>query len=336
MDKRNLLLYIDIPFCPVHCKHCGKIACAPSSDLRHAYAQALREEIAASADSLPDYEISAVYIGGGIPGHMMDEDLGELLKDLSSWYNIAPDAEITLKVHPGMVSVETLNACRRGYVTRLSVEYVTHNSFEHEMLGRFLSPSAMDITHMILGGSRLDLSFDIIAGLPGQTRTSLLESIKKALSYGASHLSLYPFVLTPGTELAEEYTAKQSSAAAKKPETDDTQAKNAADHPDHSLSRENPRKRIPDPEEVTAWLADVKDYLSSQSFTEYLPGRFALSGKECRYFMLESDGCESLAFGLGAESAFDGVRSKNTASLKKYLQYSDQPEKIICHMEPIL
>ncbi|MCD8073936.1 MAG: hypothetical protein LUF27_02670 [Lachnospiraceae bacterium] len=313
MDKRNLLLYIDIPFCPVHCKHCGKIACAPSSDLRYAYAQALRKEIAASADSLPDYEISAVYIGGGIPGHMMDEELGELLKDLSSWYNIAPDAEITLKVHPGMVSVETLNACRRGHVTRLSMEYVTHNSFEYEMLGRFLSPSAMDVTHMILGGSRLDLSFDIIAGLPGQTRTSLLESIKKVLSYGASHLSLYPFVLTPGTELAEEYAAKQGSAVI-----------------------ENPRKRIPDPEEVAAWLADVKDYLTSQDFTEYLPGRFALSGKECRYFMLESGGCESLAFGLGAESAFDGVRSKNTSSLKKYLQYSDQPEKIICHMEPIL
>lgn len=313
MDKRNLLLYIDIPFCPVHCKHCGKIACAPSSDLRYAYAQALRKEITASAGSLPDYEISAVYIGGGIPGHMMDEELGELLKDLSSWYNIAPDVEITLKVHPGMVSVETLNACRRGHVTRLSMEYVTHNSFEHEMLGRFLSPSAMDITHMILGGSRLDLSFDIIAGLPGQTRTSLLESVKKALSYGASHLSLYPFVLASGTELAEEYTAKQDSAVIK-----------------------NPRKRIPNPEEVTAWLADVKDYLASQDFMEYLPGRFALSGKECRYFMLESGGCESLAFGLGAESAFDGVRSKNTASLKKYLQYSDQPEKIICHMEPII
>ncbi|MCD7834285.1 MAG: hypothetical protein LUH00_09930 [Lachnospiraceae bacterium] len=214
MDKRNLLLYVDILFCPVHCKHCGKIACAPGSDLRYAYAQALRKEIAASADSLPDYEISAVYIGGGISGHMMDEELGELLKDLSSWYNIAPDAEITLKVHPGMVSVETLNACRRGHVTRLSMEYVTHNSFESEMLGRFLSPSAMDVTHMILGASRLDLSFDIIAGLPGQTRASLLESIKKALSYGASHFSLYPFVLTPGTELAEEYIAKQNSATA--------------------------------------------------------------------------------------------------------------------------
>jgi len=336
MDKRDLLLYIDIPFCPVHCKHCGKIACAPSSDLRYAYAQALRKEIAASAGSLPDYEISAVYIGGGIPGHMMDEELGELLKDLSSWYNIAPDAEITLKVHPGMVSVETLNACRRGHVTRLSMEYVTHNSFEYEMLGRFLSPSAMDVTHMILGGSRLDLSFDIIAGLPGQTRTSLLESIKKALSYGASHLSLYPFVLTPGTELAEEYTARQNFATAEDKKAEASQSPNATAKHSCSLQQENPRKRIPEQEEVAIWLADAKDYLSSQSFTEYLPGRFALSRKECRYFMLESSGCESLAFGLGAESAFDGVRSKNTASLKKYLQYSDQPEKIICHMEPII
>lgn len=308
MAEKALLLYLDIPFCPVHCAHCSKQALEPRGEWRERYLTALRREIEAQQGSLPDYEIKAVWIGGGIAGHMADTQLKELLRDLRGLLPIADDAEITLKVHPGMVSVETLNACHYGGVTRLSVEYVTHNSFEYENLGRFLSPKAMDTTRMILGNSKLPMSFDLVRGLPGQTAETWRESLGAAINYGAEHISVYPLRLEPDTELYRRGVTENG---------------------------ENPRRRFPTAEELTEMERITEELLTSRGFREYLPNRWALPEKECRYFTLEASGSEVLGCGLCAVTELDGLRSVNTDELSVYLRYSAYPEKIICGVEQL-
>ncbi len=309
MGKKSLLLYLEIPFCPTHCAHCPKPAVEPRPMWRERYMEALGRELRAQAGSLPEYQIQAVWVGGGIPGHMADPQLGELLRELPKLLPMAPHAEITLKVHPGMVSVETLELCRHGQVTRLSVEYVTHNSFEHENLGRFLSPDAMNTTSMVLHPSKLDLSFDVLTGLPGQTEGTLIESLGAAVAYGAGHISLYPLALLPGTALTRRGEGE-------------------------SLQK-NPRRRLPTPSAREAMDRAAAAYLTARGFREYLPHRWAQEGKECRYFTLEGEGCEVLGCGLGAASVLDGIRSENTAELERYLRFSDQPDKLICAAERI-
>lgn len=311
MEKKPLLLYLDVPFCPVHCAHCSKPALEPRAQWREAYMEALDREIRAQTDSLPDYQIQAVWVGGGIPGHMADSRLGELLRGLPKLLPLAPDAEITLKVHPGMVSVDTLDLCRHGHVTRLSVEYVTRNSFEHENLGRFLAPDAMDTTRMVLGSSKLDISFDVLTGLPGQTEETLMESLGAAVSYGAGHISLYPLELLPGTALCRQWEQEGEAL------------------------RKNLRKRLPDEEGKSAMVQAAGEYLTARGFQEYLPGRWAQPGKECRYFMLERENSEVLGCGLGAVTVLDGIRSENTTDLGKYLRFSSQPDRIIVRAERI-
>lgn len=311
MDKKPLLLYLNVPFCPVHCAHCAKPALAPRAEWREAYMQALHREVRAQRDSLPDYEIRAVWVGGGIPGHMADGPLGELLRELPRLLPLAPDAEITLKVHPGMVSVDTLDLCRHGHVTRLSVEYVTGNSFEHENLGRFLAPDAMDTTRMVLGNSRLDLSFDILTGVPGQNEATLLGSLGAAVGYGAGHISLYPLQLLPETTLCRRWEREGERL------------------------QQNQRRRLPDEGERAALSRSAGEYLAARGFREYLPGRWALPGKECRYFRLEWEKVEVLGCGLGAVTVLEGLRSENTTDLSTYLRCSNRPDKIICRVEPV-
>lgn len=311
MDKKPLLLYLDVPFCPAHCTHCPKPALEPRAEWREAYVEALHRELRAQKDSLPDYEVKAVWVGGGIPGHMADPQLGELLRELPWLLPLAPDAEITLKVHPGMVSVDTLDLCRHGHVTRLSVEYVTGNSFEHENLGRFLAPDAMDTTRMVLGNSKQDLSFDILTGLPGQNEATLLGSLGAAVGYGAGHISLYPLALLPKTALCRR--CEQEGERLQK----------------------NQRRRLPDETERAAMARTAGEYLTVRGFREYLPGRWALPGKECRYFQLEEAGSEVLGCGLGAVTLLEGLRSENTSDLSMYLRYSNRPDKLICRVEKL-
>lgn len=311
MGRKPLLLYLDIPFCPVHCRHCVKAALEPAPERRRAYLQALRREAEGSAGSVDDYEVQAVWVGGGIAGHMADEELGELLRQLPRWFPFGGDTEITLKVHPGMVGAKTREVCRLGGVTRLNVEYVTKSLFESEALGRFLNPAAMDVSEMVLRGSLFARGFDVVAGLPGQTGTSLTESLEKALAYGAGHISLYPLRLEEGSILAQEWGERQES-----------------------LCR-NPRRRLAQGEEMTALLEAGARFLREKGLREYLPGQWAFPGRECRYFELEAAGVECLAFGLGAVSCLEGVRSWNTGDLEMYLGHSAEPGRIICRTETV-
>ena len=65
-------------------------------------------------------------------------------------------------------------------------------------------------------------------------------------------------------------------------------------------------------------------------FGEYLPGRWALPGHESLYEVLVAAGTtETLGFGLGARTLFDGVEARNTSDLFAYLRFSDDPEKCV-------
>lgn len=311
MDDRGLLLYMGTPFCPQQCAFCKKKALEARVDSRSRYISALCREVQAGAPDFSDRTVPAVWIGGGVPGHMFDEDLGVLLRSLPSLYNMEDDPEITLKVHPGMVSVETVNACRRGRVTRLSVEYLTASSFEHEGLSGFLDTKAMDVTKMVLSNSAMDLSFDLIVGAPGQSAKSLQQTIDVITGYGASHVSLYPLELIPGSAL---FVDRQTNA---------------------EKYQKSLRKHLPTATEKRELIAVAHECLISQGFSRYLPWRYALPDAVCRYLLLESQGMDTLGFGLGAQTIFDGIYSENTSDLNTYLRYSDDPRRCIVEVRPL-
>lgn len=306
-----LLLSLNVPFCPVRCAYCDK-GCDVIGDLSalDRYADALTAEVKASAHQFEDCQVQAVWIGGGMAGHLFDEKLGLLLRDMRGWFPFAEQAEITLKVHPGMVSTETLTTMRRGGITRLSIDYATSNTFECEPLGRFLPPDVMDVTKMVLANTPVSLSFDVLTGLPAQTPGTIVQTLDQALRYGAQHIHLMPLRIVLGTPFADEWV---------KAHTDRT-----------SL-----RHRLPDAEEQEAILAAAQDWLTAHGFVQYLPEQYALPGCESTYLRLEKEGCSELSFGAGAVSRLDGFVSHNIRSVRDYCRFSPAPEKLTHSVCPI-
>lgn len=302
MERKGILLYLNIPFCPKHCGCCGRYQADARSSAAKRYLPALERELQSAAAELEDHQVKAVWVGGGIAGHIFDEELGHLLHRLPEWFSVEEEAEITLKVHPGMVSAETLKACQRGHVTRVSIEYGTAVTAEYEALGRFLDTKAMDVTQMVLSAdSTLKRSFDVLVGIPGQTERSMVYTLRQVLAYGAGHVSLFPYEALP-----ENGEYKQSAAC----------------------------REI----RSSLWKA-AGHFLAEQGFAQYLPGQFALPGQECRYRRFEAGGMECWGFGPGAVSCLDGMRSVNTGSLEEYIRYADDPAKLVVQfgsMEDVL
>lgn len=295
-DDRRIALYLSTPFCPQVCSHC-KHGTLPAGDvwLRRSYLEALTREIESAAPDFGDCTVAAVRVGGGIAGHMFDEELGTLLRSLPRMFRMEPDAEVSLTVHPGMVSVETLRACRIGNVTRLSVEFETSSPAEWAALERFLDPSAMDTTSLVLGRSAreaLVLDFTIAVGIPGQTSSSLRRSIDAAIDYGAAHITV-----------------------------------NAIDVPADGTGEKVEEERA-------HLLGYATAYLTMRGFDQYLPARFAQPGAQSRFSELKAEGCDVLGFGLGARTRFAGARAVNTTDLSTYLACSNAPEKCIAELVP--
>lgn len=90
-----------------------------------------------------------------------------------------------------------------------------------------------------------------------------------------------------------------------------------------------------DDETAAARLHEARTLLVEHGFYEYLPLRFARKGYEDVYSMNRACGMEHIAFGMGAISCFDGIRSTNTMDLRTYFLHSNDYEKIIANAEEI-
>ena len=55
MEKKPLLLYLDIPFCPGRCAHCAKPALEPRADWREGYIEAPGRGLPPPKDNPPPH-----------------------------------------------------------------------------------------------------------------------------------------------------------------------------------------------------------------------------------------------------------------------------------------
>lgn len=286
---------------------------APQLDRRscdaESYVEAMGREVLGAAGDYSDCRIPALWVGGGVATHMADDKLAKLLRSIRQSFRLAAEdgapAEITLRTHPGQVSAATMDACRIGHVTNLRFDYATGVEGEAREMGRAYGPSVMDITQMVLGNAKLDLSFELWAGIPGQTPHSAATSVQSALKYGATSVHVGEYRLPEDCKLARS-RAKESEEW-----------------------RALPPHRLPSAEERGEIVAAMQERLAAEGFVEYLPGEWALPGHELRYLQLHAEGMDVLGFGLGARTRFDGVGATNTGKLETYLRCSDDPSRCI-------
>ena len=312
----ELLLYIDSPFCPRNCSFCRRTPhivmanglAEASDDKRAAYIKALGKEIRSAAEGFAEFKIPAVRIAGGVAGGIYDEKLADLLCEMRDLYDFEDNkgnpTEITLKVRPDMLTQETLDACERAGVARLSVEFLSSNPAELEVLGfqKASDEPPADLKALFAkAAEKFMLDFDLLIGIPGQTSDTFMRSLGAAVKLGASHISLFRVMLIKGTPFARDYAP---------------------------APKKEPGTRILEPAEGLELfrLADV--YLRDHGFEQYIPGFYAKPGCESRYRQHEFDRVDVLGFGLSAETVFEKVWTQTTSDMETYLKHSDNPEKV--------
>lgn len=195
-------LYIHIPFCSSRCSYCDFATGIYQSELAEKYVRALIAEIGISTNA--GARVDTIYFGGGTPSLLDPSQLKQILNAAYERFEIDAAPEITLEINPGSATLARLREFRELGINRASFGAQTFDDRELAKLGRSHTASDTRRTfHDLRTAGFTNVSFDLIAGLPGQTLDGWERNVAEALELHPEHLSFYLLEVHSGTPLAQ-------------------------------------------------------------------------------------------------------------------------------------
>src|SRR5271168_3807532 len=188
--QEKLGIYLQVPFCQTKCTYCNFHTGVVSAGRFAPYVEAVCREIRGHRDlyreagvALPvEFEravVDTVYFGGGTPSLLEPELLGRMIVAIREAF---PNelSEVTLEADPETVTAEKAAAWVAAGINRVSFGVQSFSDRELVAAGRMHRRSDIYRAAGILRGAGIrNISFDLIAGLPFQTRDSWKESLEE-------------------------------------------------------------------------------------------------------------------------------------------------------------
>lgn len=200
-------LYVHVPFCRSKCAYCDFFSVVPEvGDSCAAYvAETLSTaaELAgrARAAGLRALPLRTLYVGGGTPT-LLGEGLVALVSGLVSLFELNPGAEVTVEANPESCTETLVAQLAEAGVTRVSVGMQSLNADVLAWLGRpHSAQDALRAARAVLDAG-LELSVDLIAGVPSSSPAVWSETLAEVVALGPGHVSVYPLTVEDDTPLA--------------------------------------------------------------------------------------------------------------------------------------
>ena len=286
-EKRDVSVYLHIPFCRRKCVYCDFPSFAGKEALMEPVARRMEEEIASFAGQ--GLRVREIFFGGGTPSVMPPGLLRGLMAVLRAALEVSPDAEVSMEINPGTLTDELLDALDDMGVNRVSMGMQSSSGRLLEMLGRIHR-----FGDVVRGVERLrargidEINLDLMIGLPTQTIGDVRDSLNDALSLGIRHLSCYSLIPEEGTALFDRLRSGEWT--------------------------------LPPEDEERAMYRLCRDMARQRGLEQYEISNFAVPGHECRYNMRVWRRGEYLGIGCAAAGHLRGERWTNPAAIDGYLK----------------
>jgi len=217
---RNFGVYIQVPFCQTKCTYCNFHTGVVSAARFGPYAEAVCREIrehgallraagvewseARERAGAEDVVVDTVYIGGGTPSLLEPALLADMLRALRETFACVWE-EVTLEADPETIEAEKAADWVAAGINRISLGTQSFVDEELKAAGRLHRREDIYRAVPILRGAGIDnISFDLIAGLPKQTRESWRRSLDELVEMSPEHVSVYMMEIDEGSRLGLE------------------------------------------------------------------------------------------------------------------------------------
>ncbi|MGN0436960.1 MAG: radical SAM family heme chaperone HemW [Lachnospiraceae bacterium] len=273
-SKRDLSLYVHIPFCKAKCSYCDFLSFGNCSFTQQKeYMNALLKEISAYQDVADAYIIRTIFIGGGTPSFVDSEWIVQIMDRIHQVFHVDENAEVTIEGNPDSLTMEHLSDYKKAGINRLSIGLQSANNESLKRLSRVHNYDQFVAAYLSARQVGFqNINVDLMAALPGETIEDYIHTLAKVVEMGPEHISAYSLIVEDGTALSEDETL---------------------------LSM------IPSEEVDRQMYYRTKKLLKNCGYSRYEISNYSKPGFECKHNMVYWTGGEYLGVGLGASSCLD-------------------------------
>ncbi len=196
--SQGLDLYVHIPFCESLCYYCGcNRVITKNHDHELNFVETLLNEWKIYQDKLgfaPN--INSLHLGGGTPTFLKSENLHILLTNLLR--NKTENFIGSVEIDPRTCTSSHLEILIQHNIFRASLGIQDFNQSVQEAIHRFQSPQMIKvlIEKMRAIGFK-SINFDLIYGLPKQTKKTIIETIDHVLGLKPDMIAFYSYAHLP-------------------------------------------------------------------------------------------------------------------------------------------
>lgn len=204
-ERKTAVIKIAIPFVTAELPNMEGVRVIGDRPARMEYLDALSSEAESVAGDFKDCLIKAISIEGPMPSIMSPDGLGGLLRRISTLFDIDSACEISLAAVPHTVGVPSLTGWGQGKVNRVSLKAESIQAVELSSLG--VSYGLSDIQNALLFFDKFhmrNVDVELLVGIPGQSESSLMRSIRSLASIDVPHVTLKPFRAVGPCDLSDE------------------------------------------------------------------------------------------------------------------------------------
>lgn len=288
-------IYVQVPFCQTKCTYCNFHTGVVARDRYLPYVDAVCREIAQANSAAKDAD--TIYVGGGTPSLLEPAALAKVLDEIRRASGSDP-AEVTLEADPETVTPEKAAQWHRAGINRISLGAQSFQDAELKAAGRMHRRDDIFRAVDLLRDAGIgNISMDLIAGLPHQTRQSWEDSVSQLLRVYPEHVSVYMLEIDEGSRLGREALAGGARYSA---------------------------NELPSDDDTADFYDSARLQLKSAGYEHYEISNWGLPGRQSRHNLKYWQREPYIGFGAGAHS-FDGfVRWANVHESDRYARLMEQ------------
>ncbi|MCL2390964.1 MAG: radical SAM family heme chaperone HemW [Endomicrobia bacterium] len=274
-------LYIHIPFCRQKCFYCDFFSVNYKEELADKYIKSVVKHSSSYKNVKPD----TVYIGGGTPSVLNEEQIKILLSGISSNFNLSYLKEFTFEANPESLTENKLKILKDYGVDRLSLGLQSCDDNHLAQLGRIHDFKTFKKAFFMSREEGFkNINIDLIYGFPNQNLSNLRDDLSEMLELKSEHISLYPLTVEENTVFFKNGVETNSD-----------------------LQREMYER--------------AAENLQKSGYVHYEISNWSFKGKESLHNGNYWRSCEYIALGAGASGYYNRVRYKNISDIEKYCRH---------------
>ena len=289
----GLEIYIHIPFCVKKCDYCDFLSAPADLETKEKYVEALINEIKLNKNKMSEYVVDTVFIGGGTPSLLEENQISKIMSVLKDNCNMSENPEITIECNPGTITESKLWKYKKSGINRISFGLQSANDEELKSIGRIHNYAGFLESYNLARKCGFDnINVDLMSALPGQTLKSYEETLNKVVRLEPEHISAYSLIVEENTLMYDRVKKAHIKGI----------------------------NILPDEESERKMYYLTNNILRSNGYGKYEISNYSKPGKECKHNIGYWQRKEYLGFGIGAASLYKENRYNNISDINKYIE----------------